>query len=104
MYYVQEAHEPIIDRATFEATQAELDRRAKAFCVPKGSFTVFTSKIRCDICGKNYRRKTTPYNVVWCCATYNTKGKSHCTSKQIPESILFAVSANMLGMFRMSLL
>jgi len=97
MYYVQEAHEPIIDRATFEATQAELDRRVKAFCVPKGSLTVFTSKIRCGICGKNYRRKTTPYNVVWCCATYNTKGKSHCTSKQIPESILFAVSADMLG-------
>ncbi len=98
MYYVQEAHEPIIDRATFKATQAELDRRAKAFCVPKGSFTVFTTKIRCGICGKNYRRKTTPYNVVWCCATYNTKGKSHCASKQIPESILFAVTADMLGM------
>lgn len=98
MYYVQEAHEPIIDRAIFEATQAELDRRAKAVCVPKGSVTVFTSKILCGICGKNYRRKTTPYNVVWCCTTYNTKGKSYCASKQIPESILFEVSAEMLGM------
>ena len=50
------------------------------------------------ICGKNYRRKTTAYNVVWCCATFNTKGKKYCASKVIPEATLQMASAEVLGM------
>ena len=26
--------------------------------------------------------------MVWCCATYNAKGKKYCDSKQIPETVL----------------
>lgn len=98
MYFVSDAHEPIIDRTTFEAVQKELDRRAKEFEIPQGSFSAFTSKIRCGICGKNYRRKTTKTGIIWCCATYNTKGKKHCASKQIPEITLFVVTADILGL------
>ncbi len=97
MYHVQAAHEPIIDRATFDAVQRELTRRAENVQVKPGSATAFTGKIRCGICGKNYRRKTTHTGIVWVCATYNTKGKKHCASKQIPEETLKAVTAKALG-------
>ena len=96
-YLVQEAHEPIIDRATFDAVQAEIERRANKTTVKKGTATVFTGKIRCGVCGKNYRRKTTKTGFVWICATFNTKGKKFCASKQIPEETLKAVCAEALG-------
>ncbi len=97
MYHVQNAHEPIVDRGTFDAVQLELVRRSESVQVKPGSTTVFTSKIRCNICGKNYRRKTTHTGITWVCATYNTKGKKYCASKQIPEETLKAVTADMLG-------
>lgn len=97
MYHVQDAHEPIIDRATFDAVQQELARRADSAQVKPGSATVFTGKIRCGICGKNYRRKTTHTSITWACATYNTKGKKYCASKQIPEETLKAVTAGVFG-------
>lgn len=34
---------------------------------------------------------------MWICATFNTQGKSYGASKQIPESILIALSAEILG-------
>lgn len=42
---------------------------------------------------KNYRRKTTAARVVWICATFNTRGKKYCASKQIPEETLDALVA-----------
>ena len=95
-YFVQEAHEPIIDRATFAAVQTEMKRRAEKNTMPKGCATVFTGVIRCGQCGKNYRRKTTGTGIVWVCATFNTKGKRYCASKQIPEGTLKAVCAAIL--------
>ena len=97
MYHVQDAHEPIIDRVTFDTVQQELARRAESIQVKPGSATAFTGKIRCGICGKNYRRKTTHTGIVWVCATYNTKGKKYCVSKQIPEETLQTVAAEVLG-------
>lgn len=97
MYLVQDAHEPIIDRVTFDAVQRELARRADSVQVKTGSATAFTGKMRCGICGKNYRRKTTHTGIAWVCATYNTKGKKYCASKQIPEETLKAVTAEVLG-------
>ena len=57
----------------------------------------FTSLLVCDICGKNYRRKTTKTGIVWVCGTLNTLGKSVCASKQIPEATLQQVTAEVLG-------
>lgn len=98
MYFVQDAHEPIIDRTIFETVQKEIALRAKKFTAPRGSFTAFTSKIKCGICGKNYRRKTASHNIVWCCTIYDSKGKKYCNSKRIPENTLFLVTAEMLGL------
>ena len=36
--------------------------------------------------------------MVWCCSTFNTKGKKYCASKVIPEATLQAVSADVMGL------
>ena len=88
-YFVEDDHPAIVIRQTFMKVQEELKRRAEEKAPSHGSVSVFTGKIRCSCCGKNYRRKTTPYNIVWCCATYNSKGKKYCPdSKVIPEETL----------------
>jgi len=97
-YYVENNHEPIIDKDTFEKVQAELERRA-AFHNPSKSAPEtypFTGKIVCGKCGGNYRRKIgnagTPYaRAVFVCQTFNRLGRSACPSQQIPESILLEI-------------
>ncbi len=98
-YYVEDAHEPIIDKSTFLAVQ-ELLKEKQKFTPSNPTTGVYplTGMITCGGCGKNYRRKTTVTGVVWICATYNTKGKRYCpTSKQIPENTLTSVCCEVLG-------
>ncbi len=89
-YYAEGSHEAIIDMETFKAVQFERERRKKHFnmqCQPRNTYP-FTGLITCENCGKSYRRKTTATGIVWICSTYNTKGKSACSSKQVPEITL----------------
>ena len=98
MYYVENSHEPIISRETFQRVQDELARRA-AFHHPwktESKTYPFTEKIVCEQCGKNYRRKIanvgTPYKkAVWICNTFNRLGRVTCPSQQIPEDILLGI-------------
>lgn len=96
-FYITDDHEPIISREVFSKVQDEIVRRTEKHGHPAGKTSVFTGKIHCAICGKNYRRKTTAYNTVWCCSTFNTKGKAYCNSKVIPEETLKATIAAALG-------
>ncbi|GHU52469.1 hypothetical protein FACS1894132_02170 [Clostridia bacterium] len=95
-YYVENSHEPIIDRDTFIKVQAELDRRAALHSLPprKSEPYQFTGKIVCGQCGKNYRRKIngTGKKAVWVCGTFNQRGKAACDSRQIPESVLLEIA------------
>lgn len=96
-YHATDTHEPIISPETFEAVQAEIERRASLHA-PKKSCTArypFSGKITCAKCGKNYRRKTTKSGIVWICSTYNTQGKAACASKQIPENTLVELLGDM---------
>ena len=97
-YLVTDDHEAIVDRDTFSSVKAEAEKRSLMCSHRQGTPGVFSGKIRCAGCGKNYRRKTTRYNIMWCCATFNTKGKKYCDSKMIPESTLMSVSACALGL------
>lgn len=96
-FYITDNHEPIVSKAVFAAVQDEVQRRAEKHKNDPGVKSVFTGKIQCSICGKNYRRKTTPYNTVWCCSTFNTRGKAYCASKVIPEETLKNCIAEALG-------
>ena len=101
IYWVENDHEPIISKEQFQAVQLRLKKQSEGCTAGNGTESVFTGKIRCAGCGKNYRRKTTPYRVVWCCATFNSQGKKYCpTSKMIPEETLKTVSATALGLMK----
>lgn len=92
-YHATDTHEAIIDMATFEAVQAEIARRAEKYTKPhKRKEYPFSGIMTCAICGKHYRRKTTPTGPVWICSTYNTSGKKACASKAIPEPTLIALA------------
>lgn len=89
-YLAEETHEAIIPMEQWQAVQYEIERRSKlhTFTPPAKPTFFYTGLIQCAKCGKNYRRKTTATRVVWICATFNTRGKKYCASKQIPESTL----------------
>lgn len=89
-YYVENAHEAIIEPELFMAVQEEIARRSAKFNKPDTERKVypFTGLIECSLCGRHYRRKTTACQAVWICSTFNTRGKKYCPSKQIPETTL----------------
>lgn len=99
-YFVENDHEAIIDREIFQEVQSEIKRRAQIFASENRTTSVFTSLLRCEICGKNYRRKTTVSRIVWCCSTYNQKGKRYCPSKMIPEETLKEACNSVLKLSR----
>lgn len=93
-YFVEENHEAIIDKETFEKVQQEIKNRTnqQKSHKPKATYP-FTSKIVCGQCGKHYKRKIgnagTKYaHPIWICSTFNSLGEKFCASKQIPEDIL----------------
>ncbi len=96
-YYIQDSHEAIIDRETYELVQAEIQRRATL----QNDTYCFTGKMHCEICGANYSRhkNITKYNtyVRWMCRSKKEKGMS-CTSANYKEEELKQISAEMLGM------
>lgn len=96
-YHVTGSHEAIVSMETYEMVQKELERRS-AQHAPKGkdynAKYPFSGLIICGNCGKKYRRKMTHAGPVWICSTYNTKGKSACASKAIPEEILNQLTSN----------
>lgn len=98
-YFVEGSHEAIFDRDTYQRILAERARRAARFQPrPQTPITYpFTSRIVCEKCGAHFRRKIAGApgykKPVWICDTFNTKGKACCASKQIPEDILEAVTA-----------
>lgn len=91
-YYVEEAHEAIIDKGAFILAQ-ELLREKKEYFTPNNPTTgtyPFSGIIHCGCCGKYFRRKVQRYRTTWICWTYNARGKIFCPeSKQIPEDILY---------------
>lgn len=98
-YYATETHPAIIDEATFEAAQEivrQHTEKRKDCAQPQRS--EFTSKIRCPFCGQAYKRVTSNGTVGWNCSTYQDKGKRYCHGKKIPEAVLRALVADVLGL------
>ena len=96
-YYVENSHPAIIDKDTFEKVQYIMEERRNKFSgKERRSIYPFTSKLVCENCGKNYRRKSGHGRVYWACSTYTRYGKEYCHSRQIPEGILFEVTSEVL--------
>lgn len=90
---VENCHEAIIDRATFDIVQRSMSSRRR----PRnnGTFSLFSGLLKCGECGKSltYRvsrpgREPVP---CYCCKTYNAYGKNHCTQHRVQEDVLTEV-------------
>lgn len=95
-YFVENSHEPIIDKQTFDAVQQEILRRQQKHSSHKLSVektnNLFRGMIFCDICGgrfvRHYHHRQKYISVIWLCYQYRRRGKEFCPSQQIPEKIL----------------
>ncbi|HFI0619401.1 TPA: recombinase family protein [Streptococcus suis] len=83
-YYVENNHEAIVDRETFDAVQQVLDNKGR-----KSSTTIFSSKLVCGDCGHFFGSKvwhsTSKYRrvIYRCNDKYN--GSSKCSTPHVTE-------------------
>ena len=99
-FRVEDAHDAIISKETFNAVQKEIARRANRFKQPVTDKPEhpFNGKLVCGVCGCSFHRKETQGGPVWTCGRFNTFGKSACASKHIPEDTLMSATASALGL------
>jgi len=99
MFWVEEAHEAIISKETFDAVQMEIVRRASGFNKPATDKPehFFNGKLVCGVCGGSFHKKEAHGGFVWTCGIFNRFGKSACASKHIPEDILMSATVTALG-------
>src|SRR5690606_37964423 len=66
-YFIENHHEPIVSRETFEAVQRELERRKKPNKNKKVNRYPLSSRIQCGKCGGNLHRFICKGVVRWRC-------------------------------------
>ena len=105
-YLVENSHEAIIPKEMFETVQEEIKKRAEANRHEHPQQNTkkypFSGMIKCGQCGRYYRRRylhprSAKKKAVWVCRTFDAYGKEFCHSRQIPEDILIAKTAEVLG-------
>lgn len=99
-YYCESTHEPIIDLDAFNRVQEIIESNRSKCNIKKQAANnyLFTSKITCCCCGKNYIRKVNHGRPAWNCSTYLQFGREKCQAKQIPEQVLYSVTSDVLGL------
>ena len=115
MYLIQDHHEGIVDRSTFQAAQTELARRTsvrspskKNAPTGKSSYAskyALSERLVCGECGTLYRRCTWARNgkkrVVWRCVSRLDYGTKYCHNsptldeKPLQKAILTALNSAM---------
>jgi site-specific DNA recombinase len=86
-YFIENHHEPIVSRETFEAVQRELERRKKPNKNKKVNRYPLSSRIQCGKCGGNLHRFICKGVVRWRCEN-NVKSKELCTMGSIKEDVI----------------
>ena len=100
-YLVEDDHEPIIDKKTFELVQQMRKTKAIANNTVKAKQKVlrdFSNILYCANCGRQYRFKKGPYKNYYLCTTFASEGRMHCDAKQIPENILIELTKKTLNL------
>lgn len=103
-YWVEQALPAIIDEAMFDAVQAEIAHRREVgpAATPSKNTGVFTGRICCAACGKNYQRKTRTYKSgtsykFWRCWSACTGNGNPCRGHNLRETLLEQACTDMLG-------
>lgn len=102
-YLVENTHEAIIDKETFNYVQDEMARRKALGSLANKSLNTscFTGKIKCPSCGKSYMHKHhSKYREreYWVCGTINRKGGKCAVGGTINHNNMKKVCAQVLGL------
>jgi site-specific DNA recombinase len=85
MHVIQNTHDPIISRETFDAVQNLMKQRKKFITAPK--LHLFTNILFCADCGKGMWFRSNRRNG-YICGNYARHGKKACSAHTIRENIL----------------
>ena len=94
-FIVENTHEPIIERVTFEKVQSLLKKDTRTG--PKqNNIYLFSGFLRCKDCGKAMARSKVKDKVYYFCRTYKDQSKTACTKHSIRHesletAVLYAV-------------
>ena len=88
-YIVENTHEAIIDRETFEKVQRLLMRDTRTAPQQKKLY-LFSGFLKCADCGKSMTRSKVGNTVYYYCRTYKDQSKSACTKHTIKHTQLEA--------------
>lgn len=96
-YYASGTHQAIIDKETYENVQNLLKERSGkyGFSNPTKPYPL-TKKLRCQICGATYVRRTNKGNTIWSCGTHE-KGKELCQAKRYREEDIYGAFIRMFN-------
>lgn len=94
-YLVENTHEPVIDRATFEKVQALLQKDTRTGPRQTQPY-LFSGLLRCADCGRAMARSPVKGAVYYFCRTYKDQSKTACTKHSIRHdrleaAVLYAV-------------
>ena len=88
---IENAHEPIISKADFEAMQILMSRDTIAIAGQKEAY-MYAVLLYCGVCGMSMVRRSFLYRgkpvVNYICSNYNRKGKDNCDRHSIREEDL----------------
>ena len=91
-YYMEDTHEAIVDKQTWEAAQQILAERGRN--IPRQVPThTFTSMIQCGCCGTNFVHKVNNSSFkwrtdIWACGRSLAKGIKVCDNSRIKDAVL----------------
>lgn len=104
-YWVEGALPPIIEPALFDEVQQEIAYRRQVgpAATPSKNTGVFTSRIRCRVCGRNYQRKTRRYSSgnyyrYWRCWSACLGQGNPCGGHNLRETMLQTMCTTILGL------
>lgn len=83
---VENTHEPIIDKATWERTQELLKRRTRTTNLHTNA-SIFAGFLKCGDCGRAMTKKS-PSPIHYYCGTYVRSGRNYCTPHSISHAVL----------------
>ena len=87
---VENQHEALIDRMSFEIVQEKLKSRQRQG--QNGEISLFAGLLKCGECGKALTIRATNAKhpqKIYACKTYNAYGKNHCTQHRIEYDTLY---------------
>jgi hypothetical protein len=97
-YLIEDNHEAIISRDTFEkAEQIRKQRASKNKPHSPRQEYPFKGITKCGICGSSYTRKRMRDKLIWLCSLSVRQGQDVCNAKLVPNNIIVGASKDVLG-------